>query len=72
MILLLSLLKVLIIIVKFMSLANLKQLIDSKKYIPDDCGYIRKCASRGINFKNRVCNYYFVNLIKAKKEKLRF
>ena len=55
-----------------MSLANLKQLIDSKKYVPDDCGYIRKCASRGINFKNRVCNYYFVNLIKAKKEKLRF
>ena len=42
--------------------------IDSlENSVLDDCVYIYKTHINEINFKNRVYNYYFDNLVKAKK-----
>ena len=58
--------KRLIIIVSFMILASLKQSICWKNLHFMIVG-IHKMHAKEINIKNRVCNYYFANVVKAKK-----
>ena len=53
-ILLLSLLKMLIIVVLLIALANLKQLIYQENSLLDDRGYIQKCISKKLMLKSSL------------------